>query len=264
MRRGSEIQNWRTQRAGGKTTPVMQGHDWLGVTIISPSFAEIGAEAVKRWKEHTGCPALVIHVDAEPAFATKLHLDELCPARQIVFFDADWWALRTLPLQQLEKTKWNAVLDPGVFSPRGFPYLDSATFQIPRGSYINTGFFACDLGEPAHRLVFERARCLLNDTHQGAMERPVDWTDQVFLNLALQESDKVHLHRLPFAWNCYKLAVDWGTYPHMPREILGLHAAGYKVAQKLEKLEDEARVFGTPHCPLHPGVKEFYQDSSNL
>ena len=92
-----------------------------------------------------------------------------------------------------------------------------------------------------------------------AQERPVDWTDQYFLNWGVQRQ-KGLLKRLPFALNFYKPAVDWGSYPFIPREIIGLHAAGAPLRDKLQTLESQAAVFGGPTNSMLPeAVQHFYQ-----
>ncbi len=264
MRRGipdsRSSKDWRVSSAPGQTTQPWQAGAWLGVTIISPSYQEAGAEAVRRWKQYTGNPVLVIHAEAEPAFSVKLHLDELCPARPIVFFDADLWLLRPLPFEQLDPVMWSAVGDPGVWNPGAFPHSDCRSFDLDSTRYFNSGLMALDLGNMDHRAIFSAAREKLKQVHSGKAEKPVDWTDQFFLNAAFQASN-LPLHLLPFAWNFYRFAVQEGSFPHIPRDIIGLHAAGVPVAEKLTALQAQALAYSMPERPMWPAAMDHYNST---
>ena len=65
----------------------------------------------------------------------------------------------------------------------------------------------------------------------------------VFLNFALQQLG-VPLKLLPFSFNFYKKAVEWGSFPYIPREIVGLHAAGVPLERKFQVLRAQTSVFG--------------------
>jgi hypothetical protein len=44
--------------------------------------------------------------------------------------------------------------------------------------------------------------------------------------------------------NFFKFAVDHGYAPHYPGDVVGLHAAGVQVKEKLEALRLQAQVLG--------------------
>jgi hypothetical protein len=224
----------------------------IGVTVVSTTYAEVAEEAIARFHRYTGLDVTVIRAREEPSFAAKLNLDTLIAPRPIVFFDADLWMLRPYDFTLLaESDRFCAVHCPGAWNPSTFPHADCQANGWDKSTYINSGLFACDLRRPEIREVFTAARRCLEACHAGTLPHPVDWTDQFFLNWALQRQPGL-LHLLPFALNFYKLAVDWGSYPHIPREIIGLHAAGVASDKKLETLHTQASVFGETTCPMHP------------
>jgi hypothetical protein len=232
----------------------------IAVTVTSPGYDHLTAEAVRRFRRFSGLEVVVLPTSTEPAFAAKLNLDLFVAPRPIVFFDVDLWLLRPYDFRPLAKTgRWCAVPDPGAWNPRAFPHTDSVREGWEKDTYFNSGLFVCDLSQWNIREVFAMARQRLADCHAGNAPRPVDWTDQYFLNWAVQQQPGL-LKRLPFALNFYKPAVDWGSYPSIPREIIGLHAAGTPVRDKLRVLEMQAAVFGGPTDPMIPeAVNHYYQ-----
>ncbi len=224
----------------------------IGVTVVSSKYAEVAEEAIARFHQYTGLDVTVIRVKQEPSFAAKLNLDTMVAPRPIVYFDADLWLLRPYDFTLLaESDRFCAVHCPGAWNPSTFPHADCKANHWDHASYINSGLFACDLRRPEIQDIFASARACLEACHQGKLPRPVDWTDQFFFNYALQQRPGL-VRLLPFALNFYKLAVDWGSYPHIPREIIGLHAAGVPSDKKLETLRAQAEVFGQRTCPMHP------------
>ena len=218
----------------------------LGVTIVSPGYEELSAEAVKRFRAASGCEAvMVLDVPEGSGFGAKLHLDELCPARPIVFFDADWWALRTFEIEAVtvRGNGFAAVHDPATFGPDSWPAQDCVMTGMDPMSYVNTGFFGCDLSEQRTRDVFFLARKL------AARADLIDPTDQGYLNQALK-IERTDLRLLPTTFNFYQLSVEWGYFPMIPRGIIGLHAAGYKGADKLGALQLQAQVYGGDYRPM--------------
>lgn len=232
----------------------------IGVTITSPKYRHLTDEAVRRFRKHSGLDVIVLWSEEEPAFAAKLNLDLLVAPMPIVFFDVDLWLLRPFDFKALAKAgRFCAVPDPGAWNPLAFPHIDSKRNGWNKESYFNSGLFACDLARPEIRRVFADARRRFEECHANTAPAPVDWTDQFFLNWAIQQQPGL-LKRLPFALNFYKKAVDWGSYPHIPREIVGLHAAGIPLEDKLENLRRQAAVFGEPIGPMHrEAIDHHYQ-----
>ncbi len=218
----------------------------VGVTVISPKYEYLAAEAVNRFRAKTKLDVIVVYSNQEPSFAAKLNLDLLVAPNPIVFFDADFWMLRPysfIPLATSER--FCAVPDPGAFTPLTFPYDDCEREGWDKEAYFNSGLFACDLRRPEIRTVFAEARQHLADCHRGLARRPADWTDQYFLNWAVRRHPGL-FQPLPFALNFYKHAVDSGYASHIPRDIIGLHAAGIRADHKLHALRQQAPVFGPP------------------
>jgi len=232
----------------------------LGVTITSPQYQHLTEEAVRRFHQQTGLDVAVLWSAQEPAFAVKLNLDLLLAPVPIVYFDVDLWMLRPFDFRPIAQAgRFAAVPDPGAWNPNAFPHIDSERFGWEKESYFNSGLFACDLGRPDIRQLFIEARARLDACHGDTTQAPADWTDQFFLNWAVQRQPGL-FKRLPFALNFYKKAVDWGSYPHIPREIIGLHAAGVPLDEKLGKLRREAEVFGEPAGPMYAeAVRHHYR-----
>ena len=222
----------------------------LGVTIVTPGYEAMAEEAIRRFKAATGCEAVLrIEVPEGEGFNAKLHLDELCPARPIVFFDADLWMLREFDVGALMPVndEWIAVHDPAVWDAESWPARDCATHEMEPGDYVNTGLFACDLSKHFAREIFARARAL------ASTETMIDPTDQGLLNLARHRL-QVPIRLLPAVFNFYPLAVAWGTFPFTPRGVIGLHAAGFPAADKLAALQHFALTLGGEHRPMTPAA----------
>jgi len=222
----------------------------LGVTVVTPSYAALAAEAIARFRAATGCAAvLTIDVPEDQGFLAKMHLDELCAQRPIIFFDADWWALREIDVEQVmvSGAGFRAVHDPAAFGAESWPGKDCLTAGIPQLEYFNTGFFACDLSQHQTRQVFAHAR----DLRDAGRVQLADPTDQGWINLA-RHSLGQFVSLMPQRFNYYHLSAVWGYYPHTPRGIVGLHAAGYSGADKMGALLQQAEIFGTDFRPMAP------------
>ncbi len=229
-----------TERAAAR----WEGGLVTGVTIVTPGYEALATEAVKRFRAATGCEVLVIQAEAGKGFETKLRLHELAPRGRVLFFDADWWALRKFDVEAIVPAGpgLGAVHDPAVFDPKSWPGQDVRTAPLEWGHYVNTGLLGFDLREPTTRHWLEDALAMWAN-RELLLWQSVDPTDQGWLNVALQAS-AVPVQLLPFRFNCYLRAVEWGYYPHIPRGIIGLHAAGVPLAHKLRVLRSEAAVFG--------------------
>jgi len=51
------------------------------------------------------------------------------------------------------------------------------------------------------------------------------------------------MHLIPLKFNFYLRASQWGQVPYIPRDIIGLHAAGIELKDKKRSLEIQAEVF---------------------
>lgn len=224
--------------------PASPPPDMIGATIITRDYAEIGAEAARRFREHTGLPVLRIEVDDGEGFDAKLALPDLCPARRVVFFDADLWMLRPADLAPWAQSAFAAVPDPQAFSPRSFCREDALTIGINAALYFNSGFFIADLGDSGVREAFASASIARKTG--GPMK---DITDQSWLNAAVRKGATPVM--MPPEWNFYPLSWVWGCVREMPRAVIGLHAAGVPGAgAKMDHLRQWAAVLSTPMDPI--------------
>lgn len=235
-----------------KSIPIIpKWDDVIGVTIVSPKYQHLVEPAITQFKKHTKLNVVVLYASDESAFSQKLNLDLLIGPRKIIYFDVDLWFIRDFDFSKLVTNgKFNAVPDPMAMVPEmdsgppPFPFADSRREGWDHDSYINSGLFVCDLANPDIRLIFSDARQALEDCHAGKIETPVDWTDQYYFNHALQK--RLHLlNPLDFKFNFFKFAVDWGGYPYIPRDVVGLHAAGVPLAHKLKALQIQSRVLSS-------------------
>jgi hypothetical protein len=220
----------------------------IGVTLVSPRYAHMEQEAVDRFRRNTGLECVIINTgnEKDPAFSAKLNLDLLVAARPIVFFDVDLWILRPVDFRELATSgKWCAVPDPCAHNLGSFCGKDSQREGWDPDTYFNSGLFACDLSRPEIRRVFEDARAQLDRVIVGEVPPPVDSTDQYYLNWAVHQQPDL-LKPLPLHYNFFNIAVHHGDVTHIPVPLIGLHAAGVLLPQKLEVLRKQAFVFGPP------------------
>lgn len=221
----------------------------IAVTVISPSYRIIGNEAVERVKRFTKLPVEVVECSDDQGFLNKLSLHEHFRGHRVMFFDADWWMLRPFDFEKMRGV-WFGVKDPCVFQPHSFCFQDCEKHGLERDTYINTGMFVCDLAQPEHREVFVRARDGFQMRQEGVMLCK-DVTDQYHINKALKDLNE-YVSLLPFRFNFYKKAVDWGAATHIPRHIVGLHAAGYVLHNKLPRLREQAATFTEEERDIQP------------
>lgn len=227
----------------------MSDNSILGITLQTPGYELLAKEAARRFRRATGCDVLILEAVAGEGFATKLRLHLEAPRQRVLFFDADWWALRKFDAFAIvpDGPGLSAVHDPAVFDPKSWPGKDCRA-GLCWSSYVNTGFMGMDLREVSTRSWLEDALTLWEG--RAALHwAPTDPTDQAWLNAALLHS-RVPITFLPFRYNCYMRAVEWGYYPHVPRGIIGLHAAGVLPNHKLQTLRAEAAVFGGHYKPM--------------
>lgn len=204
----------------------------IGVTVVTPKYAALADESIRRFRRFTGLEVLRIEVNEGDGFKAKLNLPALCPWKRIVFFDADWWLLRPVDL-----TVWHeefcAVPDPSTADPGSFCRKDAETMGLPVAEYFNSGFFIADFERETVRDMF---------TQRAPDDGLADVTDQSHLNRRRMECD-VWLRALPLAWNYYHRAATWGCVKAIPPHLLAIHAAGVPVEEKQCHLEAMAMVF---------------------
>ena len=84
----------------------------------------------------------------------------------------------------------------------------------------------------------------------------LDVTDQFYLNKAAQDVG-APLHLVPLKFNYYHKAAQWAQIPFIPRDVVGLHAAGEKIEDKLHALKIQSGVFGCEICAIHPEASQW-------
>ena len=224
----------------------------LGVTIITPAYQEIGAEAARRWHQFTGMPVMILSAPSEKdAYRLKLRLPEFLPATPVCYFDADYWLLRPLDIPDLvakvEKHALLAVVDPGTQDPAGFVARDCHWHGIDPSRYFNSGFWVADFSRDQITHAFAHALESLDDRQWA------DYGDQSAWNYGLQ---KYHVHGLALSWrhNFFLHAVTHGYCSYIPAEVIGLHAAGVSRGKKREHLTEWAKMLSYPvkHLPPTP------------
>lgn len=229
---------------------------WMGVTIRTPSYAELSEEAVRRFKQHSGLPCVVIDCGDEEAFGMKLKLDTVAPRCQCIVFDADWWALRPFDFSGWCGAAWGMVHDRGIHHPAAFARYDCERQGIVPEYYGNTGFFLCDLSREDHREVFARARGYAAEVRAGGRVAFADFGEQSMLNLAVQQAG-VPVNLLPDEYNFFRALVEHGMKSEIPGQVIGLHAAGVGLEGKLAHLRVMAEALSYAATPLLPGVVHF-------
>lgn len=229
----------------------------LAVTVVTPAYAALAEEACRRVREFTGLEVLRIEVEEGRGFEAKLKLPALCPARRILFFDADWWLLRAVDVTAIEGD-FCAVPDPSTVDPGSFCHQDSQALGLEAARYFNSGFFIADLACEDVVGAFARA---LEHFRAGKVDGTTtltDTTDQSWLveAIALKEKDCGIDHaRLPLAWNYYHRATQWGCVKSIPPHLYAIHAAGVPLEEKQAHLQAMAAVFSVGVTKTPPPAK---------
>lgn len=215
----------------------------IGVTLVSPGYEELAMEAIKRAKFFAGLDTLALFVHSEPAFFRKLDLCKLVGRRKVVFYDADLWFVAPVDFRSLNPGFW-AVQERGAVTPNVFPHMDCAKFSLDACRYVNTGLMCFDLGLRRHREVFNVARKLAVDAIKKPGTDTFDRTEQSWLNIAMQQID-VDQQFLPFSYNYFDWSVEhFGNT--RPEHIIGYHAAGVQLIDKLAHLRDNTQPLPCP------------------
>lgn len=251
-RHRSPLPTTPTHRSRLRSPSCLSTRTPIGVTVISPSYREVGKEAVKRFKHLTGLDVHIIRCRDEDGFRTKLRLDKECGRRPIIFFDADYWLLDRPGFEAMTSPALIAAHDPATYNPYAFPHTDCEAFGLPKMEYFNSGLLILDFRLPQHRQLFQLARAL----HKRGKEKPTDTTDQFWLNLARHRL-RIPLSRLPTHYNFYLLSAYWGQQAWIPRHIIGLHGAGIPAREKLPRLQQQSTVFTHEYRPMHPEAMAF-------
>lgn len=229
----------------------------LAVTVRTPKYEALSREAVKRVEKFLQLPVQVIECADFAAFDMKLNLDRQCPRTKILFFDADWWAVRPIEFSGWSGEAWLAVHDAGVFHPAAFCMPDSVTLGIAPELYFNSGFFCFDNRRPAHRAVFKTARQIEHAIFCGKHEKLHDFGDQSLINAGVQRNG-VPIQMLPFGHNLMMHFVRGGVFPYTPRTVHAVHAAGYTLKDKRRHLKAACEVFGYEPEPMRPEAIAFH------
>lgn len=224
----------------------------IAVTVVTPSYRHLEEEWVNRVKKHTGLPIKIIRCKDKEGFKTKLNLDKICGRQRIVFADVDLWFCQRVDFTKWDSSCWFAVQDAGVYNPEIFPRQDCELYRMDINRYFNSGLMIVNLALPSHRQVFQKARLFLKQITSGILPNQFyDSTDQSLLNFAAQKVG-INLSILPQKFNYYHKNWEWGQVETIPRGIIGLHAAGYPVGEKLAALQMQEKVLCNIQRPMWP------------
>ena len=222
----------------------------IAVTIATPDYMHLASEQALSMSSHSGLMTHLILIPEarfEEAVAVKLELQRTFRGNTVLFFDADWRAIRPVDVGMLEKLsgagKFVACQDPGIFDPAAFPAPDCKVFGIERLKYFNSGFWVANFANERHVLAFEKARELYEESKRGRWKEIRDYGEQSYLNAGVQMAG-VEIELLPDRWNFFYHAFRWGAVAHIPRNIIGLHAAGSKLPEKMPVLNAQEMLFG--------------------
>lgn len=230
----------------------------LGVTISTPGYFELAKEAARRYRQYSGFDSVILEVDKGDGFEAKFRLVDNFKGKQICFFDADCWAVRDLKLEQfIDYPGVIGVNDPTHVSDCSFVRHDSIALGIKFEEYLNTGFLILNFNDPTVVKAFEDAKInIIRKQELNVRDR----TEQSILNYGFRHT-KVNI--LPFKYNFFKPAVDWGHFPYIPRDIVNVHAAGYPLPQKLKQLKKQCAVFEENVNRLSKRVYPCYVNNKN-
>lgn len=207
----------------------------IGCTIITPGYETLGFEAVRRFKAMTGLDTVILFSDSRGYFK-KLDLPELLGPVTVVYYDADLWLIRPWALGRYAGTsRFWAVPDPSALHETCFTGADCIKARIAPEDYVNTGLMIWNNNHASHRLIFERAKTLYNQAADRGVKPLQDVTEQGWINLALSRY-MVPFNKLGLEYNYFYWLEKSGFAPP-PKNIIGLHAAGYTLEHKLLHLQ---------------------------
>lgn len=234
------------------TSDQVKSKAMLGVTIATPGYFDLAKEAAARFRKCSGCDTVILE-SSESGFDSKFKLLDLFKGQQICFFDADLFPIRKLDLNPFKgKLGVFGVNDPTCISDHSFVKHDSIAIGIYPYTYLNTGFLILNFADETVVKAFEIARAnMINKNDLGLQDK----TEQSVLNLGFKETT---VNILPFKYNFFKKAVDWGCFPYIPRDIINVHAAGVNgLKDKMKALHEQCIVFGEP-------IKDLREEAVNL
>ena len=216
----------------------------IGVTLITPSYAEIGLEAVKRFKRHTGLDVVILWRDDGPdAFAAKLDIPLTIKDQTVVFFDSDWWMIRDCDFSEFQsRHEFFAVHDLGIHDPLAFCTPDSKTLNIDPDLYFNSGFWIANFRYQSHRSAFAKARQAFQDHKNGVIKGIYDFGEQSILNAGIQRAE-CDLVMLDSTYNFIHWFYKSGAQKSIPWGIISVHAAGIPKHEKFHHLQGLASAF---------------------
>lgn len=216
----------------------------IGVTLASPAMLSLATEAVRRFRDQTGLPSVMLcPPNDRAAHMWKLVIPDMVERGPICYYDADWWMIRPGdPRGLLVPGAISAVADVGVYNRQTFAFSDTASLQLRRELYFNSGFFVCDTSDVVVRNAFRCAATL------SLSERVADFGEQSYLNAGAQRMARVNL--VGKEWNSGPWAWQAGLDESPCVQPIGLHAFGVPHAEaKLNYLLAGERILSSRHVP---------------
>lgn len=235
----------------------------IAVTIATPDYADMANRQAYHFRKHSGLHTVVMLIgEGQDGYEAKLDLPNVFVKTKIVFFDADYRLIRDADFSKFRECAIYGVHDGAAHDIHAFPCPDSKKLGIPNNEYINTGLFIVDFGIESHRKAFAIARQLHEDRRNKVITID-DRTEQSFLNAGIQRSGSKLIHMHP-GWNFYPYSYQHGSMPEIPRNIIGVHAAGIcGVHEKARHLDAYETVFGASMYDIIPEATKQYNKWRN-
>lgn len=203
------------------------------VTVISPGFEDVGAEAVARFEQHAQMKVTVLRCAETEAHRVKLQaFADAAENGWRVFFDSDLWFVRPCAdeMRQLAGP-WIA----GCPIPPGLAVEQGERLGYDPRCRVNTGFVVFDPTLPHWH---EAMKLALNlQQHLG------DHCDEIYLNAALHRFH-IPVRMIDSGWNWCLLDNHSG---YTTDKVWNIHAAGISARQKHAALQAAAG----HHAPRH-------------
>lgn len=234
----------------------------IAITVACPAYADLANEQAEHFRRHSKLDTIVVH-NNDSSFRHKLDLEQMFRGQKVVFFDADYRLIRDAHFNDIgEQGEFIACHDCGLHDINQFPSPDSAILDINPALYFNSGLWVADFRYESHRHAFAIARQLFEEKRNGLWSGIGDLGEQSFLNAGVQKAGVQirHLHpRYNFMFHSWR----WGAMPEIPREIIGIHAAGTELGDKRNMLNAQHKIFGMSQGgSTMPGVEQWYQQFS--
>jgi len=214
----------------------------IGATIATTGYEAMAHEAAARFRRFSGCHCLILTADGRDGYGLKMALPQMAAGRVTIFFDADLFFIRQIPVRELVGMDGlAAVADPAARHDT-FCRRDAEALGFDPKRYVNTGLMVFNAADSRVQKAFDEASVFLDHKKAGAYTQVEDVTEQSLLNLALHRN-QLPTRWLPPEWNTYLHAAQFGHIDSIPARPYCIHAAGIPLDRKYELLKKQCSVF---------------------